>query len=227
MARPTLWKLRRLAPRAKRVIERRQGDAPVMAAYANTMIPAADRFMATYDRAARMRGRWKLANQERHQAVGTLAGAMQCWLPPVSRDVLSFDRRALRQTSVPDDVMHDAEYLVNLVIENTADTGALLTYQEPLLLDMNDKLVATRARHAEAETLDREYQQCLADVRREAQAFQGELIVFRRTLAALLGRNDKDYQKLRFERASHQDEDDDPTAPAPPGDGEDLPGDIG
>jgi hypothetical protein len=159
--------------------------------------------------------------------VARLAVALQCWSPLVIRDVKSFDSSAFLQTSVPDDVIHDAEYIVALVLEHVARTGAALAYQEPLIIEMNDKLNAGRKEHAEAEAADKAYQQCVANLRREAEAFQTELTTFRRTLAALLGRSDKDYQKLRVERASHQDEDDDPNAPPPPSDGEELAGDVG
>jgi hypothetical protein len=226
MARVTLWKLRRLAPRAKRVIERRKGDAPVIAAYEQTVIPAADRFMAAYDRATQIRGNWKLEAQERQEAVDALAVSLQCWAPLVIRDVKSFDRSAFLQTSVPDDVIHDAEYLVALVLEHATKNAAPLLYQDALIIELNGKLDAAGKEHSEAEAADKDYQQCLADVRDKAQAFQTELTTFRRTLAALLGRSDKDYQKLRMERASRRDEDDDPAAPTLPDD-EGLPNNAG
>ncbi|HSN99208.1 MAG TPA: hypothetical protein VLS89_13025 [Candidatus Nanopelagicales bacterium] len=43
-----------------------------------------------------------------------------------------------------------------------------------------------------------------------------ELQTFRRSLSSELGRSDKDYQKLRAERASRRDEEDDANAPPPP-----------
>jgi hypothetical protein len=227
MARAPLWKLRRLAPRAKRIIERRKGDAPVIAAYEHTVTPAADSYMAAYDRATQMRGSWKLEAQERQEAVAALGVSLQCWAPLVIRDVKTFDSSAFRQTSVPDDVIHDAEYIVALVLEHTTRTGAPLPYQEALIVEMNNSLVAARKEHTEAEAADKDYQQCLADVRDKAQALHTELATFRRTLAALLGRSDKDYQKLRLERASSRDEDDDPAAPTLPDDGEDIPADAG
>lgn len=227
MARVPLWKLRRLAPRAKRVIERRKGDAPVIAAYEHTVTPAADRYMAAYDRATQMRGSWKLEAQERQEAVAKLALSLQCWAPLVIRDVKSFDSSAFLQTSVPDDIIHDAEYLVALVLEHATRAGAPLPYQDALIVEMNGKLIAAGKEHTEAELADKDYQQCLADVRDKAESFQTELTTFRRTLVALLGRSDQDYQKLRLERASRRDEDDDPAAPTLPDDGEDIPGDAG
>ena len=53
--------------------------------------------------------------------------------------------------------------------------------------------------------------------RASAAALDEELKHLQRTLAEVLGRSDKDYQKLRVARASQGDTDDDPSAPpAPP-----------
>ncbi|MBI4918185.1 MAG: hypothetical protein HY825_20275 [Acidobacteria bacterium] len=49
-----------------------------------------------------------------------------------------------------------------------------------------------------------------------AAAFQEELILFRRTLMSVAGRSDKDYQKLRAEKATATDDEDDPNAPPVP-----------
>ena len=49
-----------------------------------------------------------------------------------------------------------------------------------------------------------------------AEAFNTELKAFRRTLGNVVGRSDKDYQKLRADRAAMADEDDDPAAPPVP-----------
>lgn len=53
-------------------------------------------------------------------------------------------------------------------------------------------------------------------MRATGAVFDLELQTFRRSLSNVAGRNDKDFQKLRAERASHNDEEDDPDAPAPP-----------
>ncbi|MFZ5785069.1 MAG: hypothetical protein ACOY3Y_01380 [Acidobacteriota bacterium] len=69
---------------------------------------------------------------------------------------------------------------------------------------------------SEAEAADSTYQQLLARVRQTGATFDTELRAFRRTMLAIVGRNDKDYQKLRASRASATDTDDDPAAPSPP-----------
>ena len=53
MSSTSAWKLRRLAPRAKRVQARRAGDAPVLAVFAQTLPVKADAFIIAYDAAAK------------------------------------------------------------------------------------------------------------------------------------------------------------------------------
>lgn len=67
-----------------------------------------------------------------------------------------------------------------------------------------------------AEAADSEHQRMPASVRELADALQADLIALRRSLLAAVGRSDKDYQKLRGERAGLPDEDDDPDSSAPP-----------
>jgi hypothetical protein len=45
---------------------------------------------------------------------------------------------------------------------------------------------------------------------------QEDPVALRRTLIAVVGMKDKDYLKLRVERAGYPDDDDDANAPAPP-----------
>ncbi len=69
---------------------------------------------------------------------------------------------------------------------------------------------------ADAEASDSKYQQTFATVRAMADPLQQDLVALRRTLGARVGRSDKDFQKLRVERAGWPDEEDDLNAPQPP-----------
>ena len=76
------------------------------------------------------------------------------------------------------------------------------------------------------EAADRAYQQILADARDAHVELNTVLKAFRKTLRAMFGSSDKDFQKLRGQRASQRDEDDDPGTPVPelpdvPGDDDD------
>ena len=73
MATTPAWKLRRLAPRAKRVQARRSADAPVLAAYTTTLPPKADAFVAAYDAAAKYENTWRREMREGKGAVAARA----------------------------------------------------------------------------------------------------------------------------------------------------------
>lgn len=221
MASAPMWKLRRLAPRAKRVIERRKDEAPVMLAYEASLVPAADTFIAAYDQAARIRATWQREHQEGRDAITALASSVRTWLPLVARHIGGFDSSAFLDTAVPDDVVRDAERLVTTVQEHTDASGVPLAYREPLVAEVTALVEAARKEYVEAESADQGYQQSLVEARAAAELFDVELQAFRKTLLTLLGRADKDYQKLRARRASQRDEDDDADAPLPPDDGED------
>ncbi|WP_428264805.1 hypothetical protein [Haliangium sp.] len=221
-----LWKLRRLAPRAKRIIERRKNDSPVFTAYEATVVAAVDEYVAAYDQAAGTRANWRREMQEGRDAIQVLSVCVRSWIPLVSRDVPGFSGNDLRASSVPDDVIGGAEHLLGATAAHEAATGTTLAYREALAADVTAKLDAARKERSEAEGADQGYQQTLADVRAKGDVLATELRSLRRTLEALVGRSDKDYQKLRIQRAARRDEDDDPNAPPPDEDGgldDDLP----
>ena len=75
---------------------------------------------------------------------------------------------------------------------------------------------AAQEEWSEAEAADSTYQQQLAETRTTGARFDTEIQAFRRTLATLFGRRDKDFQKLRTQRAAEKDDEDDAGAPSPP-----------
>jgi len=209
------WKNRRLAPRAKRVLARRAPEAPVIAAYQATLLPKADAFISAYDRAARFEATWKKELNEGRTAIGAILKQMRSWLPLVVRDVPGFDASIYGESpSVPDDILEDCERLEDVVSDFRDAAGNPLPYSEALLSSIDIDVAAREWQ--EAEVADLEYQKLLAAVRTTGGVFDTELQRFRQTLLAVLGRGDKDYQKLRATRAGVADEDDDAAAPTPP-----------
>jgi hypothetical protein len=77
-------------------------------------------------------------------------------------------------------------------------------------------MAAASKEWSEADAADKQYQDLLARVRSTAEGFDRDLQAFRRTLMTDAGRSDKDFQKLRAERAQVPDEEDDPNAPPAP-----------
>jgi hypothetical protein len=135
----------------------------------------------------------------------------------LTRDVAGFDGSAFGdQPTVPDDVIADAERLASEFDEATGPDGQPLEYKDAAIGALTQALVAANKEWSEAEAADATYQKLLKDSRAAGAVFDAELQTFRRSLSAAIGRNDKDYQKLRVERASQKDEDDDAGAPPAP-----------
>lgn len=210
------WKNRRLAARAKRVQARRSGDAPVIAAFGATLPGKADTFITSYDATASFEVTWRKKLSEGRQAIALLGEALGSWQPLIGRDVPAFDASSFTVSSdVPDDMLRNGERMTKYIHEHREDREAPLPYGEVALAEIEPALAAAQTKWAEAEAADAQYQKLLRGVRTSAATFDAELKAFRRSLRVAFGRSDKDFQKLRAERAAQADEEDDAGAPAP------------
>ncbi|MDI1445528.1 hypothetical protein [Polyangium sp. 6x1] len=217
MATTPAWKLRRLATRAKRVQERRASESPVLAAYSTTLPPKVDAFVAAYDAAAKYENTWRREMREGKGAVAALLRHIQSWLPLLTRDLPGFDPSTFGdKPDVPDDVIEDGNRLAEVLEEATTADGKPLAYKLAALDALSPSLVAANKEWSEAEAADATYQKLLKESRATAVVLDKEIQTFRRSLAHAVGRNDKDFQKLRVERASQKDDEDDAAAPSPP-----------
>lgn len=220
MAGTAQWKLRRLAPRALRVLERRSPDDASVKSFETTLGPIARDYIASYDGVKRFNVTWQKELSEGHGAVSSLIQTIRAWLPRLSQDVPHFDRTTFADTRVPDDVMEDAERLQETVEEHqslaqTSEQVASLPYAADLLGQLQPVYSTAAKEWHEAELAATQYQQALAKTRALAGQLHQELTAFRQTLASVVGRSDTDYQKLRVQRASTADPEDDPSAPQP------------
>jgi hypothetical protein len=160
---------------------------------------------------------WKKEMSEGRNAIALLLKQIQVWAPLLKRDVPGFDGSMYGdQPQVPDDVIEDGERMASVIEEFRDAKGNPLPYQKAALDGFGPALQAAVKEWAEAEAADSEHQRLLASVRGLADDLQTDLIALRRSLLAAVGRSDRDYQKLRAERAGLPDEDDDPNSPAPP-----------
>jgi len=211
------WKLRRLAPRAIRIVKRRSPDSKVIATFAQTAVPKAEAYMSTYDRSMKYHANWKREMEEGRTAIARLLKQIQAWSPLLKRDVPGFEGSVYGdQPVVPDDVIEDGERMASVIDEFRDGKGNPLAYQKEALEQLGPVLEAATKEWTEAEAADSEHQKLLASVRDMADDLQKDLIALRRCLLIAVGRSDRDYQKLRSERAGLPDEDDDPNAPQPP-----------
>jgi hypothetical protein len=222
------WKYRRLASRAARIVKRRGPQSPAVGAFLATLVPNADKYVAAYDKLARFQAIWKREMAEGRGTIATLLRLMQEWLPLLKRDIPGFDGGIYGDNpTVPDDVIEDGERLLSVIDEFRDKAGNPLGYQKLALDALTPAVQAAIKEWGEAEAADKEYQTAFATVREAGSLLQQDLVALRRTLLATAGRADKDYQKLRSERAGYPDEDDDPNAPVPPKPVEAAPADAG
>jgi hypothetical protein len=211
------WKLRRLAPRAKRVQARRSRDARAIAAYARTLPRKADAFIKAYDAIVKYESTWRRFLREGHRALVRLDETLQAWLPRLVRDIPGLETTAFASgTEVPDHLLGQCDRLMTLVEDYRDRHGAPLPYKDVVLAELQSALAMAHRKWTEAEATDARYQQLLRDMRLTSTAFDIELKAFRRSLCTAFGRADKDFQKLRMEHATDPDEEDDVNAPLPP-----------
>ena len=188
-----------------------------MSVFAITLPPKADGFILACDAAGKNNPTWKREGAEGKGAVAALLKTMQSWLPLVMRDVPSFSQSEYGDTpGVPDDVIEDAGRLRDFVSDARGRDGTPLSYRDACLADLDEKMRVAEREWIEADAADKRYQALLEGVRATGEALDSELIALRRHLAVHSGRNDRDYQKLRSERAGMKDDEDDPSAPAGP-----------
>lgn len=211
------WKLRRLAPRAKRVQARRSRDAQTIAAYASTLPGKADAFIKAYDGIVKYESTWRRLLREGHRALIRLDEAIHAWLPRLGRDVPGVDIASFAGgLDAPDNLFGHSDRLVTLIEDYRDRRGVPLSYKDVALVELQSALAQAHRKWTEAETADARYQQLLRDMRLTYTAFDAELKAFRRSLCTAFGRSDKDFQKLRMEHATDADEEDDADAPLPP-----------
>jgi hypothetical protein len=146
-----------------------------------------------------------------------LLKSIQAWSPLLKRDIPGFDGSIFGDhPEVPDDVIEDGDRMASLIEEHRDPSGNPLAYQKAALDELSPAVQAAMKEWAEAEAADSKYQQSFAAVRAMAEPLQADLVALRRTLGAKAGRADKDFQKLRVDRAGLPDDEDDPNAPSPP-----------
>ncbi|MBI2571764.1 MAG: hypothetical protein HYV63_32540, partial [Candidatus Schekmanbacteria bacterium] len=157
------WKLRRLAPRAIRVLARRGAESPAMAAYDPVLKEHATAFIAAYDATLRHSSTWRRELYEGRGAAAAMLAAVRAWLPLLARDVPGFDAASYAGGSaVPDDLLADAERLAEQIEEARTPVGEPLPYVAAALAALDTATVAARKEWAEAEAADRQYQAQLA-----------------------------------------------------------------
>jgi len=201
--------LRRLAPRALRVLERHGPKHEVLLSIEESFRIIALAYIKAYDEVRTSKPHTALELRQGRVATRRLLVVNRSWLGWLARDFDDFDGSAFSSdTSTPDDVIADGERIVDFVARHEALTGEALPYGAKLIEDVSQALGEARKEWTEAQDAMAEHQEKQAEVRRLASELQQNLVALRRTLRTVLGTSHRDYQKLRLAKTSHLDEED-------------------
>ncbi|MBU1241423.1 hypothetical protein KKF84_03825 [Myxococcota bacterium] len=211
------WKLRRLAARCLRVLDRKKGTDPVFSAFEFGLRPVATNFISAFDEIGKAKATLKQEKDEGRTAVERLFTVTRAWLPLLKRDIPGFETMEFTSNKdVLDDILEDAVRLHGVVMDYAEGSSAPLPYAADCLSSLDTAINSAQKEITEAEQSDVTYQSLARSLREMATELEKQMVAFRRTLAVVSGRTDKDYQKLRLARVGTPDVDDDPAAPLPP-----------
>ncbi len=206
-------KLRRLAARSIRVLNRHKDAAPAVGAYVGSLDTSAQAFVAAFDQVHSARPARGASRSSGKEGTENLVKTLRMWIALVDKDVPSFDRsNYLLRPVVTDDVVADGEQLLAVVEDYATGEGQGLSYADELRADVEAAIEAARADYVSHNANRAEFAALLSDARTKAEAFYEELVAFRRTLRAFLGSTHPDFGLLRNKAArpgaSESDEDD-------------------
>ena len=205
------WKNRRLAARALRVIERHKEADPTLASYEATLKPAAEAFIASYDKLRVVSRRRTTELKEGKAAVDALGRSLRSWAGQIEALQLIGGFRANDygdSPDVPDDVIADAASFMDLLSAHSEINPDSVPYLESLTTDITAKLELARVEWREAEVANTEYKGFVEQNRTAESGLSAHLIAFRRSLANVLGTSHPDYQMLRAKRVKKTDPED-------------------
>ena len=190
-------RLRSIAGRAVRVVERQKALDVGVAAVAATLVPAAEAFMEAYDAVTQVQASQRREMKEGRSALVALVKRVRACVAMAHAAGLDFDSRELTgNVDAPDRLLSDANRVVALF---TAAASASPQFQPVLEALQSDTVKASEEwAHAQAERVDQQSRQ--AQAREYALAFQREVVALRRVLRTLVGTSHLDYQALRNAR---------------------------
>lgn len=210
------WKLRRFAPRALKVWERHKDANPAVMAFEGPLGTSARGYLAIYTEVTAYRADWKREMSEGRGSMLELKKELDRWKPHIARERPSFDLREIGdQPAVPEDLIEDCHAAADELDEVKSADGTQAPWAAAAAASIRGKADVAERETDEAAAADSKYSQLLTSTRERQAVFAAELSRFRATLRSVLGSSHPDVQKLRANRASSIDEDDDPTGPRP------------
>lgn len=131
------------------------------------------------------------------------------FLGPLRRDLPGIDAaHLLEQTNVPDDALHQAARLSELIAQTQA-SATPLAYAAQLIEGLAPRMLAAQTEIDEKQAALNLLRNLQAKRRDAGIAFQAELTALRQSLRVAFGSSHPDYQRLRAERTKRADVEDD------------------
>jgi hypothetical protein len=196
------------------VQERHREKEPGLAAYDLTLVVSGQALITTYDEVRATESSRFFEHAEGKTTLKSLHRKLRMWAAHVADRIEGVDMAEYGDNpEVAEDLIADANALIERVNRHAAQASEPLPFMDALIADLTEAIEAAKGEWRQAEVAASD----VADMRRAmheaAEAFERDLISYRRALASVIGRNHPDFQKLRLERVTTPDEDDDENAP--------------
>jgi hypothetical protein len=200
------WRLRRMVPRALRVLNDHKGSVEELKAFEVTLVPAVQRFVELYD-ATRVSETPRTEVTDARKALRRLELGIRRWSGILTRDIPGFSSASfLDGDALSDDLIGGAERFLEVVRGFKGANGEAPAYVPDLLARISPLLEAATQSWDAAQTHMASERELLRQTREAAAIVHKELVALRRTVRATLGDTHRDYQMLRMSRVA-QDED--------------------
>lgn len=192
----------RLAARGLEILERHKDREPALSVFAQTLGVSASSFMELYDRMQVVAASQSAVTAGRNTAVAHLRRKLRGWVAILVNDIPGFDPSMYGdKPDVPEDMINDAKSIFTALAEHESAGGEAPFYKDTLIEDLQAAIDAARQEHTHAAGAHAGLAELRIAVREAASKLQADLVAFRRTLLAHVGRSHPDYQKLRVSQS--------------------------
>lgn len=212
----SLFKNRRRASRALKVMARHKDTHPALAAYEGPLGTAARTFITAHTECTAYKTQWRIEMGEGRGAMAALKKQIDIWKPHVARERPGFDLSEIGdRPTVPEDMVEDGLALADQLREVKVADGTVAPWAATAADAITAAALNAEKETDEAAAADSKHTSLITHMRESEAVFEAELIRFQASLRSLFGSSHPDFQKLRASRATTRDPDDDPTGPQP------------
>ncbi|HTM46204.1 MAG TPA: hypothetical protein VL137_14690, partial [Polyangiaceae bacterium] len=190
-------RLRELAQRSQRIVERHKGLDVNTAGLGETLTPAAQAYIDAYDAGVNKAAALDLAMAKGRASVADLNQRIRSCLVLVRRAVPEYDLAQIDGTvDRPDRLIANATQIVALLTQ----AGDGVRQSQSVIEALQQAVLKAEEQWAQAQVARVELQKAQGLTREHALVFHRELVTLRGVLRALLGTHHFDYQMLRTSR---------------------------